>query len=675
MSTAEMVPAATPDLLAAALDAAEQGWPVFPLVPGGKRPALHGAGRCPRTGTCRDGHQGWEQRATTDLDRIRAAWSTGAWNFGVATGPAALVVVDLDLAKRGEQPPARWRLSGARDGVDVLTCLAADVGQLPPFDTGKVITPSGGTHLYFRASEGIELRNTTGTLGWKVDTRAHGGYVVGAGSIVDGRRYEVADDRAPAPLPDWLVGLLRPAPLPAQRPVVVPLATDRHGSYLRAAVRAELDRVATSPPDGHNTALFRASVGPRPARRGRRTTRGRRDRLVGRSRHRSRPTSWRGPAHDPIRSPHRCPPAPDGGRVSIMAPRNRTEPESPRLRAVASGGSPVELQKVWAADELMATEFPEPRWAVPGVVAEGVSLLAGPPKVGKSWLSLGLGLTIAAGGQAFGRIDIVGGPVLYLALEDTPRRLQTRMSKILGEHAAPGGLTLATSCPALPQGGDEAIAAWLDRNADARMVVIDVFAKMRGHSPAGMSAYDADYAAVGRAKHLADTYGVAVVLVHHVRKAGADDFLAEVSGTNGLAGAADATLVLKRARGQEDGVLHVTGRDVDEAEYALSFQPASGSWLMLDGPAAEHTLTDTRAAILRHVRDRPGSTPAQIATDLGASRENVKRTCARMAEAGQLRAEGTGRYFAPDFMDGADGSVPAVSPVPRVPVGGLSGRC
>jgi hypothetical protein len=197
-------------------------------------------------------------------------------------------------------------------------------------------------------------------------------------------------------------------------------------------------------------------------------------------------------------------------------------------------------------------------------------------------------------------------------------------------------------------------------------VVIDVFGKIRGTS-SGMSAYDADYAAVSRAKRLADSYGVAVVLVHHVRKASSDDFLAEVSGTNGLAGAADATLVLKRARGQADGVLHVTGRDVDEAEYALSFNPAVGAWLLLEGPADEHTLSGTRAAILRYVREFPGSTPAKIASALGESRENVKRACARMAEANQLRRDGSGAYIPPEFGGTAVGRVPVVplSPAPE----------
>jgi hypothetical protein len=309
---------------------------------------------------------------------------------------------------------------------------------------------------------------------------------------------------------------------------------------------------------------------------------------------------------------------------------------------------PVRLRTSWTAADLMAMEFEPPTWAVPGVLAEGVTLFCGPPKVGKSWLILGLGLTIAAGGLALGSIRVDGGPVLYLALEDTPRRLQSRMGKILDGKTAPSRLTLATECPPLPQGGDEAICAWLDRNRDARMVVIDVFAKMRGAPPPGVSAYDADYAAVGRAKRIADAYGIAVVLVHHVRKANAEDFLEMVSGTNGLAGAADATMVLKRPRGQADGALFITGRDVDEAEYALTFDADAGAWTMLDGPASDHTMSDTRAAISRYLRAKPDSTPKEIAEGAGLSRASVRQACARMLDAGQVTCGAGSRYALPD---------------------------
>ncbi|MEU4572550.1 hypothetical protein [Nonomuraea sp. NPDC023979] len=163
-----------------------------------------------------------------------------------------------------------------------------------------------------------------------------------------------------------------------------------------------------------------------------------------------------------------------------------------------------------------------------------------------------------------------------------------------------------------------------------------------------------------RAKRLADTYGVAVVLVHHVRKMASEHFLSEVSGTNGLAGAADATLVLKRARGTADGVLHVTGRDVEEAEYAMAFQPAAGLWHLLDGPPEDHALSDTRAAIIRHVRQHPGITPKAIAEGTGLSYENVRKTGQRMNADGQLCVNATGHYRRPGTPPGDVPGVPAI---------------
>jgi hypothetical protein len=181
-----------------------------------------------------------------------------------------------------------------------------------------------------------------------------------------------------------------------------------------------------------------------------------------------------------------------------------------------------------------------------------------------------------------------------------------------------------------------------------------------------VSAYDADYAAIGHAKKLADEHGVAVVLVHHVRKAGAEDFLEAVSGTNGLAGAADATLVLRRPRGEADGILAVTGRDVDESERALRFTADNGSWTLLDGPPGDYAMSGNRAAIVRHVRANPGSTPKVIAEALGMSRDTAKKTCQRMSADGQLAVDAGGRYRAVDDAGTtAPESVPAVPAVPE----------
>lgn len=350
----------------------------------------------------------------------------------------------------------------------------------------------------------------------------------------------------------------------------------------------------------------------------------------------------------------------DQAEQEITMPAPRTGDNQATVRALHA--VPERPITSWTADELMAMSFPEPTWAVPGLIAEGVNLLAGPPKVGKSWLSLNLGVAIASGDPALGSIDVDPGPVLYLALEDTPRRLQSRLRKVLAGRRAPAGLTVDTYCPPLPVGGAEYIAGWLDEHPGARMVVIDVFTKVRGMAPGGMSAYEADYASTEPVKQLADSYGVPVVLVHHVRKAGADDFLAEVSGTNGLAGSVDAVLVLKRGRAQADGVLHITGRDVTENDYAMTFDAETGTWRLLDGPADDHLMNDTRALIARFVRDHPdGRKPKEIADALQLNPNTIRKTCTRMAEDGQLHAGADGTYYPPKSGD-TDTTVSLLSP-------------
>jgi hypothetical protein len=245
---------------------------VFPLRPGGKRPALHGADRCPRTGTCADGHAGWEQRATVDPSRIRAAWTSGpAFNVGIPCGPAGLVVIDLDIPDPGDptdQPPPRWASRGVVDGAGVLAALATEAGHAVP-PTYTVHTPSGGQHRYFLAPTGDRaplLRNTAGDrgrgLGWKIDTRAHGGYVVATGSRTSAGVYRVDPDgsAAPVPLPGWLLARLRPPVLPTAPVGSIRTREGRVRRYVHAAITAETERVHRAPAGQRNACLYVAAV-------------------------------------------------------------------------------------------------------------------------------------------------------------------------------------------------------------------------------------------------------------------------------------------------------------------------------------------------------------------------------------------------------------------------------
>lgn len=218
----------------AALAAARRGHRVLPLWPNTKVPAHHGRDDCPGTGQCEQGHAGWEQRATADPQQLRAWWHARPdLNVGIATGPSGLHVLDLDRAA-GESAPERWQ--DARHGRDVLATLAAEAGQAYPGDTFSVRTPRGGYHLYFRAPQVPRLRNTVGLVGWRIDSRGHGGFVVAPGSATRAGTYQVDNDRPIADLPGWLIPLLTP---PAPLTVTEPGATAAPDAPGRAVALAD----------------------------------------------------------------------------------------------------------------------------------------------------------------------------------------------------------------------------------------------------------------------------------------------------------------------------------------------------------------------------------------------------------------------------------------------------
>jgi hypothetical protein len=314
----------------------------------------------------------------------------------------------------------------------------------------------------------------------------------------------------------------------------------------------------------------------------------------------------------------------------------------------------------WTAADLMAADLPPIVYAVDGIVPEGATLLVGSPKVGKSWAALGLALAVASGGRALGTVPVDPGDVLYLALEDGPRRLRDRLRSLLDGDPPPSRLAFLTDAPRVSDGLVDLLDRWADQAPTPRLVVVDVLAKVKPAGDGRVNAYDADYAALAPLQQWATRHGVAVLIVHHTRKAKDDDYLATVSGTHGLAGAADAVLVLTRSRTAADAVLAVTGRDLIEQEYALTFDPDLGTW-RIAGAAAEAALSASRRAILDAVRDAGALRPKQIADAADLDYEVVRKLVVRMADAGQLDTDGDGTYL------------PPVPSVPSIPCQGTEG--
>lgn len=303
---------------------------------------------------------------------------------------------------------------------------------------------------------------------------------------------------------------------------------------------------------------------------------------------------------------------------------------------------------------LDAQTFPALSYAVPGIIPEGLTLLVGPPKVGKSWLTNGLCLAVALGGIALRGIPVGDPrPVLLLALEDGDRRLQSRFRALLRDvDPLPERLTYLTRV----QAGRvvETVAEWCARYGDDALVVVDTLGKIMPPALPGESAYARDYRIAGAIKRLADERpGLSVVVVHHDRKAGSEDFVDSVSGTHGLAGAADTIVALGRPRSTGEGVLRVTGRDVVESDYAVRLVDGR-SWELVGDDLASARAAAATVLATAGVGDVMGRVVAAVTHEgmtiddvvraSGVDPERVRQYLARAVKAGRIDRLERGRY-------------------------------
>ena len=303
--------------------------------------------------------------------------------------------------------------------------------------------------------------------------------------------------------------------------------------------------------------------------------------------------------------------------------------------------------KYLSATELMEKEFEPIRWTVPGLIPEGLILLAGKPKVGKSWLALHLCHAVAfeTGGYALGQIEVEPGKAVYYGLEDSERRLQERLKGISCGLPIPGNLFISNHLERLDAGGLEEIEAFLEDNPETRLVVIDTLARVKPRTRRNTDAYETDTEIMGNLQNIAMRHGVTVLVVHHMRKnvKDADDVFDGVLGSTGLTGTADGTILVQRGRQSKEVVMHITGRDVEEQQLSVKFDLSDRVPFNLMGTTEEVHMSDTRKEILEYLEENGLTGPKELSKALGKNYNTTKNMLLAMLKEGLISNE-KGKY-------------------------------
>ncbi|AUX77995.1 bifunctional DNA primase/polymerase [Sinorhizobium fredii] len=606
------------DLVSAALQYAALGWPVFPVNPRNKRPLVeHGL-----------------KAATTDADTITAWWRKfPKAMIGLVTGaPSGLVVLDID------QDEAK--------GLDGGASLAALLNGAGVTETLTARTPRGGQHLYFAHPHDRVIRNSASKLGPGLDVRGDGGYVIAPPSInaADAAYQWEPSWRPIQPCPAWL--LPKPEarrPKPNGHDTSAHLDDARRRAYGETALRGECDKVACALEPRRNDTLFKSGC--------------RLFELVASG------ILSESEVRDALWSASRACGLDDdeiGGTINSAYEHGSQQPRGPRPNSDSNrsyrpqqdngsatgtaNGHAIEHSEIYDAADLRFQTFAPLRQIAGEIIVEGLTVLAARPKVGKTWLMLDIAIAVSEGGYCLGNLECEQGDVLFLALEDNPRRFQRRLTKLLGVHKREWPrFKVAHKWPRADQGGLDQLRNWIASAENPRLIVIDVFARFRKPVPAGKQNYDTDYGSISELQSLAAEIGVAIVVVHHLRKSEADDDpLDTVSGTLGLTAAADSILVInKTAQGTS---IYGRGRDTDEIDLAMKFDPETARWTIL-GERPEVERSDERRAIIR-VLEEAGEpmSPKDIAAALGRKDVSVRALLSKMLKKGEITQPKYGVY-------------------------------
>jgi len=569
------------------------GFSLIPIRFGSKMPAIQWAGF---------------QTLRASWDEI-SVWARAGHNAGIVTGQlSGVIVLDLDSGDAIEEAERR----GLPATLSVKTAR--------------------GRHVYFRWP-GFKVRNKVKIFDG-ADVRADGGYVVAAGSRHEtGAEYrwetypawnEIAD------APEWLLILLRGQD-DAEAAQRLPIAA-ANSAYGQRALDQELTILRNASAGGRNHQLNRSAYALAQLAAG-----GHLDAAVAQS-------TLADAAIIIGLEPHEIERTIESGWQAGLR-----EPRGPRK--IEATGRPT----IISARALSQMAFAELQWALPGILPEGLAILAGRPKFGKSFLGLQMAIAIATGeGKNFGVAELQAGDVLVCALEDSERRLRDRLRRLYPFGHAPERLQFATAWPRTDQAGIEELEKWCDEHNSARLIILDTWRAIKPLSNGRASSYDEDANAAAPLLEFAKRHpGLAVLVVHHVRKTEADDVFDTISGTHGLTGIFDTLMVLGR---HGDGAkLAAQGRDLDGYEKALERDQRTGGWIV-KGDTVPLAKTGERQELLDLLAAADGPLSlAEIAGSVSKQTGTTRHLLKFLIADGAIYQPGHGQYaLAPSqFPQGA----------------------
>lgn len=591
------------DLLSYALKYVLRNWRVLPLH------TINEMGQC-SCGHDDCGSKGKHPRiangvkdATLVQQKVRQWWSeTPKANLGVSTG-YGLLVIDIDPRHGGS--------------LEVLDDLFPCLPQ-----TATVRTGGGGWHLYYSYDPGITLGNTAGKLADGIDTRADGGYVVAPPSLhASGHSYAWQHYQRLSKAPDDLIQLL------LQPKKHIFLVIDNISSEPQLLTPSAITEVKKIAPEGkRNTFLTNCA--------GKFRNEGYHIEAVRLLLHAANQSCCVPPL------PHIEVEQIVGSAATWVQGGQRTMPPSIAIKL----------------DPLLKMNIPEPAWAIPGLLPEGVTILAGKPKMGKSWLALQIGLAVASGNKVLGQLLTRQGEVCYLGLEDSKSRMKTRVEKLLQGQRPPEGFGWYEQWPLLNQGGLTDLEDCLLQNPAVRLVIIDTLARVRTTTNTNSNIYGEDYSFITPLKQLAEQHHIALLLIHHLRKSGASDPIDEISGSSGLTGAADTLMVLQRDHGETLARLSTRGRDTAEQELRIDFDKETAHWSLVQEDEIRtidgRRLHKDRQEIMSVLEEAEEAlSPTEIAQKLGKRSDSVGHTLRKMEKERLVCKQAHGKYVVNDVAE------------------------